>query len=44
MVRRIMLRVISAAVLYSVFGYNQKENDMPAKIIVSRSGHTPKEL
>ncbi len=38
------LRVISAAVLYSVFGNNQKENGMPAKVMVSRPDHTPDEL
>ena len=42
--RRIMLRVIGPAVLYSVFGYKQKENGMPAKIMVSRTDHTPQEL
>ena len=44
MMRRIMLRVIGPAVLYSVFGYKQKENGMPAKIMVSRTDHTPQEL
>ncbi len=42
--RRIMLRVIGPAILYSVFGYKQKENGMPAKIMVSRTDHTPQKL
>ena len=39
-----MLRVIGAAILYSVFAYNQKENGIPAKIMVSHTDHTPNEL
>ena len=44
MVRPRMLRVIGAAILYSVFAKKQKENGMPAKIMDSHTDHTPKEL
>ena len=43
-VGRGMLRVTGAAVLCSVFFKKQKENGMPAKIMVSRAGHTPGHL
>ncbi len=39
-----ILRVIGSAVLYSVFAKIQKENGMPAKIMVSRTDHTPPDL
>ena len=44
MVRPCILRVIGAAILYSVFANKQKENGMPAKTMVSHTDHTPKEL
>ena len=39
-----ILRVIGAAVLYSVFAKMQKEDGMRANIMVSRTDHTPADL
>ena len=44
MVRPEILRVIGADVLYSVFAKMQKEDGMPAKVMVSRTDHTPEDL
>jgi len=39
-----MVRVIRKAVMHSVFGGNRKENSTSAKVVVSRTEYTPKEL